>query len=304
MTPAAPMLIALVAAAVLLPLRIRQLAVNTDFTTGFFLQRDVGVYIFYGVAVVACLAVAVTAFLAGKLPGSTLAQVKNPVCGAASFLLAFGFGYEALQIFSDLREAAASVGLSIYNTSILNGSFREMLEMIFAAVCIPAFVVYGIACFAGKYDWMKFTAVLFLAAPLWGICRVLGYFTYTISYLVLAELFCEMYATIFLMLFLFCYARRITQTGAEGGTWTVLASGLLSALFCILSSVPRLFTTLLGKGTVEGFAVKPVFVVGAVFAIVCVITMVLRGAKEPDPAEVAAESDEDGDIPVQPFTVE
>lgn len=309
LTPKAPMLAAFIGILILLPLRIWQLAANTDLTTGFFIERDAFVYIFFIVAVLTSLAVIVLSFLSSKMPGNKLAEEKRPVLGAASVLLAAGFGFESLQQLTALRDAAGMTGLSLYEASVANESLRDLIECTSGLVAAVAFVTLAVACFSGKYTWLKIPAVLFLGAPLWGIMRVISCFTYTISYLVLAELFCNMYAAIGLMLFLFCLARYFTQTGSEGGTWTVLASGLFSAVFCLLASVPRIVSSILGLGTVEGLGIDLIFVAGAVFSVVAVLSVINKGIEEneeevQDKEDGNETADNDGEIPVAPFTVE
>lgn len=305
LSPAAPMIVAAVAAAVLLPIRIWQLFANTDLATGFFVEKNAIVYIFYIVAVLACLAIVVLSYLSGKMPGSKPAEVKAVFSGIASLLLAFGFGYTVLPLLSDLQNEAINTGLGMFEAAKLSGNLRNMLEMVFSAVAMIAFVLYAVSCFTGKRAWLKYTAVLFLAAPMWGVFRILSYFSYTISYLVSAELFCELYAALFLMLFLFSYSRFITRTGSEGNTWAVVSTGLISTLFCVLASVPRIFTSIVGLGTVEGFGIDWLYVTGAVFSLTAVLSCVFRGVQDKTPEERIPESaGEDGDIPVQPFTVE
>ncbi len=305
LTPAAPMIVAAVAAAVLLPLRIWQLFANTDLATGFFLEKNVFVYTFYIVAVAASVVIAVLSVLCGKMPGSAPAEVRATFSGIASLLLAAGFGYTVLPLLSDLQSTAVSSGLGLIESAKLNGGFRDMLEMLMSAVAMIAYVLYAVSCFTGKRRWLKYTAVLFLAGPMWGVFRILSYFSYTISYLVAAELFCELYAALFLMLFLFCHARFVTRTGADGNTWTVVASGLISALFCALASIPRLFTSVVGAGAVEGFGMDWLFAAGAIFSLTAVLSCVFKGVADKKPEEQIPESaGDDGSIPVLPFTVE
>lgn len=305
LTPSAPILAALIGAAVLLPLRIRQLSSNTDLSTGFFIERDIFVYAFFAVCVLASVATVALSYLCGKMPSNEVAQVKRPVCAITSLLMAAGFGFESLKILRVLQAKAKEDGLSLYESSVANESLRDLLECALGGVAMVAFVLLSVACLCGKFKWLKFPAILFLAAPLWGVLRVISYFTYTISYLVIAELFCEMYACVCLMLFLFSIARFFTETGSEGSIWAVVASGLLSALFCLLASIPRLFTTVLGLGTAEGFGIDWIFAAGGVFSITSVLSVVTKGIEEKKTEDsVPVPAGEDGDIPVEPFTVE
>lgn len=305
LTPAAPMIVAAVAAAVLLPLRIWQLSVNTDMATGFFLERDAFVYIFYILAVAVSLAVAVLSFLCGKMPGSNPPEVRAVFTGIASLVLAAGFGYTVLPILSEMQQASMQTGLGFFEAAKLNGNLRDVLEMVLSALAMVAYVLYAVSCFTGKRAWLKYTAVLFLAAPMWGVFRILSYFSVHTSYLVCAELFSELYAALFLMVFLFCYARFVTHTGDTGNTWTVVASGLLSTLFCALASIPRLFTDIVGIGSVEAYGMDWLYAAGFVFSLTAVLSCVFRGASDLSPEERVPEAaGEDGNIPVEPFSVE
>lgn len=295
----APLFTALVAAVLLTALRCFQLAKNTDLTTGFFIERDAFVYLFFILAAGASLAVIAMTFLSANMPSHELADGKRPLTAVGSVALAAAFGYESLKMLGEMNSENLYSGLSLYESSIANGTFRNFLEAILGLVAMVAFTALSVACITGTYKWLRFPAVLFLAAPLWGILRVITYFTYTLSYLVAAELFCEMYASIFLMLYLFCLARYFTQTGIEGGSWTVLASGLLSFVFCLLASAPRILV-----GAAEGFEVDMIFVAGAAFSLASVSGVIRKAVPvnpvEEDNTDIAG----DMEIPVEPFTAE
>lgn len=295
----APLFTALVAAVALTALRCFQLAKNTDLTTGFFVERDVFVYLFFILAVIASLAVIGMTFLSANLPSHALAEGKRPLTAVGSVALAAAFGYESLKMLGEMNAANLRTGLSLYESSIANGTFRDFLEAILGLVATVAFTLLSVACITGSYKWLRFPAVLFLAAPLWGILRVISYFTYTLSYLVAAELFCEMYASIFLMLYLFCLARYFTQTGIEGGMWTVLSSGLLSFVFCLLASAPRLLVN-----AAEGFEADMIFVAGALFSLTSVFGILRKSVPVKPFEEENTLLTGDDEIPVEPFSAE
>ena len=100
LSPSVPMLVALVGAVLLLPLRIWQLAANTDLQTGFFIERNAFVYVFFIAVVLISVAVLLLSYLCGKMPGGALAQVKRPVSGVFALLLGLAFGYESLKSLS------------------------------------------------------------------------------------------------------------------------------------------------------------------------------------------------------------
>ncbi len=295
----APLFTAIIAAVVLTALRCFQLAKNTDLATGFFIERDAFVYLFFILTAAASLAVIAMAFLSANMPSYVLAEGKRPVTAVGSVLLAAAFGYESLKMLGTMKNEILVPGMSLYESSVANGTFRSFLEAIFGLIAMVAFAILSVACITGSYKWLRFPAVLFLAAPLWGILRVISYFTYTLSYLVAAELFCEMYAAICLMLFLFCLARYFTQTGIEGSVWTVIASGLLSFMFCLLASAPRIFV-----GAAEGFEVDLIFAAGAVFSIAAVAGVIRKAVPVRPVEEESADNAGDDVIPVEPFTAE
>ncbi len=305
MSPYVPVGTALGCALVLIALRIWQLAKNTDLATGFFLERDFFAHLFYILAVAGTLAVCALCFVCAGLPDGEIAPVRRPVSAIASVFAATAFGYESLTALDTLQAAAEATGLSLYDSATLNGTFRDLLSCGLGFVSMFAFVLYAVSCLTGRYAWLKYPGVLFLAAPLWGILRVISYFSYTVSYLVCAELFCELYAAVFLMLFLFCMARFMTGTTVPGGAWALYASGLGSVLFCLLASAPRTVSDLIGIGTVEGFGTDAVYAAVAVFSLVSMLSAVRKGmvikAEEKTENEM---KQEDGDIPVSPFTAE
>ena len=303
MPPRVPMLCALVVTVLLLVLRIWQLTSNTNMETGFFLERNFFVYLFFVVAVAGSLATLVLSFLCGKMPSNEMSEIKRPLSGIASLAMAAGFGYETMQLFSSLQSEAIE-GLSLYESCSANGTILPFLEVIFGAVPALCLVLYTAACFVGKYTWLKFPAVLLLAGPLWGFCRVVSYFTITTSYLVNAELFCELYAAVFMMLFLFYFARLVTGTSAEPIAWLTVGMGLVAAMMCLLASVPRMVCALLGAGVVQDYTVDGIYLAGCFFCIVIVLSTVIKGVPDRVEAAPIADADDGGDIPVEPFTVE
>ena len=303
------MLAMLIGLFVLLPLRISQLFNNTDMTTGFFLERGVSVYVFYIVAVLTVLVVVALCFVCGQMPSHEVKQVRRPGLGIASVALAAAFGAQSINDLSAMVEQSQFAGLSVYEFCVGNGTVRNFFEALLGCVTMVALTLLAVASVTGVTKWLRFPAVLFLAAPLWGTLRVIFYFTHTTSYLVLAELFCELYATIFLMLFLFSIARFFTETGSEGGTWVVFATGLLSTLFCMLASGPRLISSIAGNGTVEGFGVNLIFAMGTLFSALAVTSVLRHGvATKEETGEtektLSALIDENAEIPVEPFSAE
>lgn len=306
---AAPMLAAFAAMLVLVPIRTVQMFNNTDMTTGFFLERNALVYIFFILAVVSTLTVVALSFVCGQMPSHEVAQIRRIDVGIASIALGSAFGTQSLNDLLAMMRESKAAEMSVYAFCVNNGTVRNFFEALLGVVTMVALALLGLALFLGKTKWLKYPAVLFLAAPLWGALRVIFYFTHSISYLVVAELFCELYATIFLMLFLFAVARFFTETGSVGGTWTVIAGGLLSAVFCMLASAPRLISYMAGNGMVEGFGLNLIFGMGALFSVLTVISVYRHGIApkeetaetvETDPALV----DENTEIPVEPFTAE
>ena len=82
--------------------------------------------------------------------------------------------------------------------------------------------------------------VLTLMPLLWGIARLLGHFSRTISYLRVSDLFLNIMSMVLLLLFFMAAAQVISGVNAEKKMWRLVAVGLPAAAFLLLAFLPRL----------------------------------------------------------------
>ena len=75
---------------------------------------------------------------------------------------------------------------------------------------------------------------------LWAFAETLGFFSVTVSYIKISQLFLAIYSAAFLMLFLFENARVTTGIGRKAALWFYYATGIIAAGFCVATGVPAL----------------------------------------------------------------
>lgn len=223
----------------------------TDSETGFFLDRtDITVYLFYIILVAGVLLITLLSYLSargGNLPGGEVFRKRDIVGGILSLGTAAFLGFRAYDIYSELAGIAESYGVSLFAASKLeHHNVFYFGQLIFAALGALWLIYYAVSRFAGK-DFCTKLRVLSLAPAVWGACRVIEFFTVTISYLNVAELFCDIFTAVLGMIFLFCLARCAADVEGDNAVWSVFASGLSLAVVGISAQAIRIFFMVSGR---------------------------------------------------------
>lgn len=302
-SPDASVILMCIALLIACPIRIFQMLKYIDPITGFFDDySNITIMILYGILALAALLTLILTYLSGRVPSALAPKGKRIPLGLASFIAAAGFFYDAVASYLPSRESTATIVQNMQSASTLSH-----LQAIFAFLSSCYFIVFAISYFSGHSFHKKLK--LFSLAPLaWAIVCVLERITVIISIMRVSELFLELCALVFLMVFFLSFARVASDVNCSGSMWSVIACGCIAAMFVLTYSIPRIMLVLTGNSDslVNGYPVDFAHIGCAVFAIVFIVTVLRKGYSvedvkamnaELEQAEIEAEAEEYEDIP-------
>ncbi|MBO5396741.1 MAG: hypothetical protein J6A97_07645 [Clostridia bacterium] len=228
-------LTSLVLFGLLLAVRIYQTFLLTDGETGFFTNNNITVPLMFILSAGAAVVVCILCYLIKDFPAGDVKKRTSPLYVGAGLFFAFTLLYEGLKSvklmisaggsFSSVKEAAGgNVGLIGAVFSILGAG----------AILLSVFSYIKTGTLTGKLK------IPMLFPVLWAFAETLGFFSVTVSYIKIPQLFLAIYSAAFLMLFLFENARVTTGIGRKSALWFYYATGIIAAGFCLATGIPAL----------------------------------------------------------------
>lgn len=256
------------------PVRIFQMLNNIDPVTGFFDDySNVSIFVVYGALAVASFLILVFTFLSGKIPASITPKGKRIPLATASVLACAGFFYDAIISYLPGENTTATI---IQNAQSVS-TFRH-LQAIFAFLASCYFIVFAISYFAG-HAFHKKLKILSLAPLAWAVICIFERITIIISVMRVSELFLEICALIFLMIFFLSFARVASEINCINSMWSLIACGSIAAMFILSYSIPRIMLGITGNidSLVNGYPINFAHIGSAVFILVFIITVLRKG---------------------------
>lgn len=291
-------LIALISAVLfgaLAAVRIYQTFFNIDGTTGYFINSNFTVLHMY-LPLIGGLLVCALCYISGDMArGKTVG--KASFIGAATGIL-FGLSvvYEgAVSLFDGIRAVPMHIipGESV-SFSVITEAFGGKIEF-FATVCaiLGGIVILaeGVISASGR-EIPSFMKLPMLIPVLWAFLETLTFFSVTVSYLEVSQLFFEIFSRAFLMVFLFEHARMVSGIGKKDSSWFFFASGILAAGFLFMAGVPYFLASLFATDKIVSYCPFEFYVIaGGLYAVA---TVIKRSGRE----------EEESEIPVMPLNTE
>lgn len=240
------------AAVIALPLRTVQYFTNTEASTGFYAEKNIGVWALYAVMAAVCLFCVAFGFIIRKSAALDFSSRKRPGCGIVSALFAALTVGDALRCFNRIFELRLDFILSPSYPDSFEPARAKIVESVITlegAAAILAAIFFAASAFSflsGKSSGENFR-LLSLAPVLWSVARIVYRFSITISYLRVSQLTIEMFMLIFFILFFMTYAQVNSKVNASGLDWKLIAYGFPAAFFALLSFVPQFVILLAGK---------------------------------------------------------
>ena len=267
--------------AVALPVRIWQQLFLVEDYTGFWFDSGhpsiIVLYVFMALPLVASLAVAL---LTHKAIDVDLTRRTRKTEGYVSLVAALcvliSCVLALLQAF-----AADTPGAAMF--------FAVLLEGIAGLGVVVFFVNLGLVnLFPASNIYLN--RVLTLMPLLWGIGRLLGHFSRTISYLRVSDLFINIMSMVLLLIFFMAAAQVMSGVNAEKKLWRLMTVGLPAAVLLLLAFLPRMVATPITNVLPAQDAVLNLADLGvAVFIGVFMLTRICAKAQEDETVEEATD---------------
>ncbi len=247
----------------LLLLRIAQTQLWMDPETGFFTDSShFSVLPFYILSIGFALGALVLFYLGRQLPVAGLG-VRRSVPHAFTLLLtAAAVAYDGMMQLAVYNAGEEPV---YTNGNLINATRRVLfIYVVFALLSALVFLLDSVAFFSGASFGAKLR-ILRLVPVFWAFFRTVRFFAITASYIHSTQLFLTIFASAFLMLFLFEYARKIAGMAAEENTAVFCASGLIAGVLLITVGVTDLLLKLTGKGAMPHCEFAPYTLAAGLF---------------------------------------
>lgn len=233
---------------VAVPFRMYQLLNIIESDTGFYRVTDWSVTLLYVIGALAIVVPYVLTLLAKNVPASKSPFRKNMFLAVASFVFAGGMVLDVVSALSSFLINAKSftaVGLSIFGT-VDQAQLPLLIESVFGILAAIYIIVFGISYIDGRttYSQYKFLA---LSPLFWAMSRIVVRFVRKIAYVNVSDLMLELFAIVFMMIFLLSFARICSSLANNKAMRTLFASGFVGIFFCILANLPRLLMVLTGN---------------------------------------------------------
>lgn len=223
--------------AVFCALRLYQTLAIIDPSTGFFTDKaNFTVGLFYGFALCLALAAPLLFYLA-PLPGAERIRMKKDLIhGGASILFSLSLLFSAADAFSQIRLKSAEPDSFSGLPSGLGGAKLPIAVFVTAILAMIVLLLEGV-CFLTGRDGFRKLKICHLFPSLWALFSTINYFTITVSYLNNTSLLIAIFGSVFLMIFLYEYARKLTGISGDLNSPSFFATGVLAAVFLLATTV-------------------------------------------------------------------
>lgn len=263
----------------LLILRIYQTFLLTDGETGFFTSNNITVPLMFILSAGTAAVVCILCYLIKDFPSGDVKKHTSPLYAGAGLFFAFTLLYEGLKSlklmlgaggsFPAMKEAVGG------NTGIISAVFSLLGA---AAVLLSVFSYIKTGTLTGKLK------IPMLFPVLWAFAETLGFFSVTVSYIKISQLFLAIYSVAFLMLFLFENARVTTGIGRKSALWFYYASGIIAAGFCFATGVPALFAAIFKPELVVSYCPFELYTLGG--GLYALASLFVRAEEKEETAEI------------------
>ncbi len=270
--------------AVLLCLRTVHTFILTDYETGFFKSGGFFSVSLYFILAVFIAGVMALCYISGSLPSADK-PVKPKIFNiAAGFFFAISMAIDGIDGIKAMLGAAADGFAAMKEAAGGNIGF---FASIFAALGAVAILLHTVSQIKSDDLTGKFS-ILLLAPVVWAFLRTLGFFSITVSYIKVSQLFLSIFSVAFLMVFLFENARMSTGIGRKNSVWFFYASGIITAVFCLITGLPSLVQAIFAPENQISYCPFELYTLGG--GIYALSSIVMRmNVKEENKEEIAEE---------------
>lgn len=247
MTPVLFALSAIVLAAAM-PLRIWQQLRLIEQDSGFWAQRShvtiTLLYVAMGLLVFLPLLLGLSQ---RRKTSVDLTRRRHLAEGLTAFVAAFTLAYSALTALVGALEllhpgaiaAATSSSVTVFQYLTRSGGLATLAQACFGGLSALFFMQLSLIDLLPKKK-IHVSRLLSLAPLFWSVARILRYFSRTISYRQISDLFLSIAAMFMLILFFMAMAQVLSGVNASRREWLLPAAGFPAFALLLLCFVPRL----------------------------------------------------------------
>lgn len=262
----------LVGFSVLTALRFYQTFALIDGSTGFFTSNNITVILMYALLALCIIGVICLCYVCGDLPTGKSAEKVSFVSAAAGFLFSIVLMYDGLK---DLFSANV-FGRGEFSVALLKdalGGSIGFMSVIFAILGSIVILIETLFVAGGK-KIPAFLKLPMLLPVLWAFTKTLGFFSVTVSYIKVSQLFFAIFSAAFLMVFLFENARMASDIGRKNAVWFFFASGIIAAGLSFSASLPYLAAAIIAPEKIVSYCPFEIYNIAG--GIYCIAAMIRR----------------------------
>ncbi|MBR1810704.1 MAG: hypothetical protein IJ766_03505 [Clostridia bacterium] len=232
LSPDASLILFGVFTVLMIAIRAYQLMYIFEPDTGFYFieqKNHFTIPLLYAVAVISFAIYLIVSYISGKTPEGKAPAGKNYYLATASVVFAVTLVADAMLCFSKV--------FNLYDSAIYP-TFKQFLsetksapiimEVVCALLAALYFIIVAVSYFTGNQAF-KSSKVLSVAPVCWCIFRLIGRFIRAESFIHTSELFWEMAAATFLMLFFLEFARIMSDVDGKNKLNIAVGFGLCGA---------------------------------------------------------------------------
>ncbi|NLL63201.1 MAG: hypothetical protein GX241_03015 [Ruminococcaceae bacterium] len=232
------------------PLRMFQLTNCIDATTGFWVVKDVTMWILYILCAVFVVIAFFISFLSGIMKMPELDDKRDIPLAIFASLLSIALIVDAVRkvplLITLIEKIDGPFGIETVIYIISSGTLPlalQVLSVFFATIYIM-FVAVSFIKGNGAY---KKRRLLALWPTLWAMFRLIYHFIDPINYKNVSQLFFQMILLSFMMIFYLSFARLASQVNADNSMSTLWFSGISAAFMGFVSSLSPILLMIFGK---------------------------------------------------------
>ena len=243
--------------ALLIAIRFYQSFFLTDTQTGFFSESNFTVPLMFIIAIGTVVLVSSLCYVSNDLPMGDIKKRPSPLYFIAGALFSVSLLYDGLKGIKAMLQAGSDFALMKEaaggNLGIVSAVFGVLGA---GAILMSLFVLMQTGTLTGKLR------IPMLFPVIWAFSRTLAFFSVTVSYLKVSQLFLSIFAAAFLMIFLFENARVVTGTGRNDAVWFYFASGIIAAGLCFSAGLPALVASVASPEKLVSYAPFEIYTIG------------------------------------------
>ena len=291
LSPTPLVLILAIATLIAVPLRTYQLISCIEPATGFWLKQSITEPILYTLLALVALVALFISFFSGIMPEPKLSNKRNIPLGIVSMLFVFFFVLDAvgqMSRYMDLITAYDSAQYaSFFTYMVSSGTLALTLQSLFGVLSAFYFAIVAFSFCLEKESYKK-RKILALAPVLWGISRMIYYFSNPISYKNVSQLILELGTLTFFLIFFFSFARIASGVNHEKSEWILWFSGIAGAFFGFISSLSPLTLLVTGKAEFisQKYPLQAIDLLFAIFATIILFASMPRTVKNNSETEI------------------